>query len=216
MNSYTDAQGKVYDAESTHHLGCEGCAFENDKTTCDHLLYETRDCHAGIVWVERVQSKQNTYVGRDGKTYDATDKRGLADVAPREGRAGMKHTAGPWRWELDEKSKSIALVGGIRTYDLTIMDFERWGMHGAIPRLRDTNPENDGFNLMDRCTKWSTKVPGREHHAAWFKAIDHPDMRLIEAAPDLLASLIELEPYMHEGEKLQRARAAIRKAKGIL
>ena len=91
----------------------------------------------------------------------------------------------------------------------------QWHNEGGMS-LRDTNPENDGFNLMDRCTKWSTKVPGREHHAAWFKAIDHPDMRLIEAAPDLLASLIELEPYMHEGEKLQRARAAIRKAKGIL
>ena len=63
-----------------------------------------------------------------------------------------------------------------------------------------------GMGAVDVCSVYLRTVEGRTEANA----------NLIAAAPDLLASLIELEPYMHEGEKLQRARAAIRKAKGIL
>ncbi len=97
----------------------------------------------------------------------------------------MKHTPGPWRWEVNESSKVIHLVGGCPRFDLTIIDFQRWGMNGATMLLRD--PALDGMNLMERCTRWAVKVTGREHHASWFKGIDHPDARLIEAAPALLA-----------------------------
>lgn len=86
------------------------------------------------------------------------------------------------------------LVGGVPRYDLTIMDFERWGMSGAIMRLRDTSA--DGMNLMDKCLRWTVPVTGREHHASWFKDIDHPDARLIAAAPDLLAALERARPWM--------------------
>ena len=60
--------------------------------------------------------------------------------------------------------------------------------------------ENGG--TVDVCSVYLRTVEGRTEANA----------RLIAAAPDLLAALIELEPYMHEGAKLQRARAAITKA----
>lgn len=130
----------------------------------------------------------------------------------------MSHTPGPWRWEVNESSKSVHLVGGKPMFDLTIIDFERWGMNSATMRLRDT--AIDGMNLMDRCTVWAKKVPGREHHASWFKDIDHPDTRLIAAAPDLLAALQDLlrvasvridDPRIAQWDA---ARAAIAKATG--
>ena len=97
-----------------------------------------------------------------------------------------KHTAGPWRWELNEKSRQVHLCGGVPQFDLLVMDFVRWGMDGAAPRLRE--PERDGLNIMHRCERWAQIVPGREHHAIWFKGLDHADARLIAAAPDLLAA----------------------------
>ncbi len=78
-------------------------------------------------------------------------------------------------------------------FDLTVMDFARWGMGGAVPRFRDT--AEDGFNLMDRlCDKpeWTTPEPGREHHKRWYQMVTHPDARLMEAAPDLLSALKEV------------------------
>lgn len=133
-----------------------------------------------------------------------------------------KHTPGPWRWEVNEKHKSMQLVGGVPKYDLTIMDFERWGMHGAAPMLRET--EEDGMNIMRRCTVFAVPVAGREHHAHWFKTIDHPDARLMASAPDLLEALEMLldadenaEGYGTAGvteDIRDKARAAIAKARG--
>lgn len=96
-----------------------------------------------------------------------------------------KHTPGPWRWEINLKSKKIQLCGGVPRHDLTVMDFARWGIQGAAPRLRE---DVDRMNIMHRCDRWAKVVPGREHHADWFQTVDHPDMRLIAAAPDLLAA----------------------------
>ena len=101
-----------------------------------------------------------------------------------------KHTPGPWRWEFNAKHKSVSLVGGIPTFDLTVVDFERWGMGGAVPSFRDTF--ESGMNTMYRlCDKpdWITPFPGRKHHAHWCADVIHPDARLIAAAPDLLAAL---------------------------
>lgn len=98
-----------------------------------------------------------------------------------------QHTAGPWRWEFNEKHRSVHLVGGKPTYDLTIMDFSRWGMRGAGINLRDT--AHDGLNLMHKLHErrdWIAPFPGRQHHAHWCANVTHPDMRLIAAAPDLL------------------------------
>ena len=100
------------------------------------------------------------------------------------------HTEGPWRWEINAKSKSLHLVGGKPQFDLTVLDFARWGTHGATMRLRDT--AHDGMNIMHRLNErqdWINPFPGREHHASWCAAVVHPDARLIEAAPIMLAAL---------------------------
>ena len=131
-----------------------------------------------------------------------------------------KHTPGPWRWEFNAEHRRVHLVGGKRRYDLTIMDFDRWGMNGATMRLRD--PAEDGMQLLYRVHErpdWIASEPGREHHKSWHQLLIHPDARLIAAAPDLLealklivqwdeADLILLEHH------IERARAAIKKAEG--
>lgn len=139
------------------------------------------------------------------------------------------HTPGPWRWEFNREHRNLHLVGGgQRQYDLTIMDFDRWGMNDAVATLRD--PAIDGMNVMHKLPDrpdWIAPFPGREHHADWCAAVRHPDMRLIEAAPDLLAALQALRlareqdkypswekgvPCFKEAEAL--ADAAIAKATG--
>ena len=44
------------------------------------------------------------------------------------------HTPGPWRWEVNMKSKSLHLVGGKPKFDLTIIEPTRWGMGSATHR----------------------------------------------------------------------------------
>lgn len=98
----------------------------------------------------------------------------------------QKHTPGPWRFEVNEKAKTVDLCGGRVRHDLTVIDFVRWGMGGAQPRFRD---DVDDLNIMCQVTAFTTPAEGREHHAGWFKIIDHPDARLIESAPELLDSV---------------------------
>lgn len=136
---------------------------------------------------------------------------------------GAAHTPGPWRWEFNALHKSLHLVGGKPAYDLSIMDFTRWGMRGATVCLRDT--AHDGFNIMHKLherSDWIAPFPGRPHHAHWCAAVTHPDMRVIEAAPDLLAALCamvrEYEGYFEGAEEpacLGAARDAIAKATGV-
>lgn len=131
-------------------------------------------------------------------------------------------TPGPWRWEFNKSHKSMKLVGGRPQYDLTIMDFDRWGMGGAVATLRDT--AEGGMNIMHRlCDRpdWIEPFPGRKHHAEWCADVVHPDMRLIAAAPELLEALrMMLESHAipstdcKERPAYEAARAAIAKATG--
>ena len=131
-----------------------------------------------------------------------------------------QHTSGPWRWEFNREHKTLHLVGGRPQYDLTIMNFDRWGMSGAIATLRD--PTEDGMNVMHRlCDRldWIAPFPGRAHHATWCADVTHPDMRLMAAAPDLLEALKALLERSvlaigNEGIECLKARAAITKATG--
>lgn len=134
------------------------------------------------------------------------------------------HTPGPWRWELNETTRFVHLVGGKPQWDLTIIEPVRWGMNGGTLQIRDT--AHDGMNIMHKLHErrdWITPFPGREHHASWLQGVTHPDMRLIEAAPDLLVGLqgmFELhEPEgrfqpSHYKQPLGVARAALLKATG--
>jgi hypothetical protein len=134
-----------------------------------------------------------------------------------------EHTPGPWRFEFNAEHRRLHLVGGKPRYDLTIMDFCRWGMNGATIRLRDT--AHDGMNIMHKLHEredWIAPQPGREHHKSWHQLVTHPDIRLIEAAPDLLQALREVSDVFgvdwREGSTQRRlgdlARAAIAKATG--
>lgn len=135
------------------------------------------------------------------------------------------HTPGPWRWEFNAEHRRVHLVGGRPRFDLTIMDFERWGMNGATMRLRDT--AHDGMQLLYRVHEredWIAPEKGREHHKSWHQLVTHPDARLIAAAPDMLEALRkavvllagacvhspELEPH----ETYEAVSAAIAKATG--
>ena len=134
----------------------------------------------------------------------------------------VKHTPGPWRWEFNEKHRQLTLVGGRPEFDLTIMEFCRWGMWGAGVSMRDTSPDADGFNLMHKVHErpdWVAAFPGREHHKDWCAAINQPDMRLMQAAPDLLEAL-ELADAAISGANMnmnvveRKVKAAIARARG--
>ena len=127
------------------------------------------------------------------------------------------HTPGPWRWEINLDSKQVYLSGGTPKYDSYVMSFTRWGMQGAAPMfLTQYTPY---MNIHHHCKKWVSPVPGREHHAGWFQTLVHPDALLIESAPLLLESLLEILHYqgtadsaLKDEQVLARAVHAVTKA----
>lgn len=139
-----------------------------------------------------------------------------------------QHTPGPWRWEINESSKSLHLVGGKPMYDLTIIEPTRWGMSSATLMIRDT--AHDGMNIMHKLHErrdWIEPFPGRSHHKDWCANVIHPDMLLIAAAPELLEALESFLRAPSSGSagmgsvnlvvqefNLRAARAAIAKATG--
>lgn len=139
-------------------------------------------------------------------------------------RQEAEHTPGPWRWEMNIASKQVRLVGGKVRYDLNVMDFVRYGMSSASPRFNVERREN--IHLMTRADELGAVVPGREHHADWFQAIDHPDANLIAAAAEMYEALLDIVENCEVIEKgtviadfsrktpMDKARAALAKAKG--
>lgn len=102
---------------------------------------------------------------------------------------GPKHTPGPWRWEVNRKSKTVELCGGnprrgFGRYDKTVLSFKRWGMSGATPVFWFWQDGETWSEKPKGAGELAIPAPGRKHHADWFALIDHPDARLIAAAPD--------------------------------
>lgn len=127
------------------------------------------------------------------------------------GAAVSGYTPGPWFWCVNPKGHSVALSRG--RYGDIVMGFERWGMNGATPRFRV-----DG--LMKRAVDLAVPEPGHEHHAEWWRILEHPDASLIAAAPELLEALRSLARAYEKvtGREstplLTKACAAIAKAEG--
>jgi hypothetical protein len=129
-----------------------------------------------------------------------------------------KFTQGPWRWEVNQKTKRIYLCGGSPKYDREILGFCRWGMQGAAPVLQDDAGLLYPFHEIDGCV---VQIKGMEHHASWCSAVRHPVMQMIEAAPDLYATLEYLEMWMvdilgleDDDAELVRTRKALAKVRG--
>lgn len=93
-------------------------------------------------------------------------------------------TPGPWRWVVNPKNKEVDLSRG--QYGESVLRFARWGMNGATPLFRDNG-------VLKRAEEVSRPEPGREHHAEWWRIVDHPDANLIASAPDLLGALEQIE-----------------------
>lgn len=87
-------------------------------------------------------------------------------------------TPGPWRFEVRPDSHSVELLapGGV------VMSFERWGMGRATPLFRTAAPVR-----LERAESFGVLEVGREHHT-WHRLLRHPDARLVESAPVLLAA----------------------------
>jgi hypothetical protein len=121
-----------------------------------------------------------------------------------------KHTPGPWQWDVTY-SGEIRLVTPDRG-KLYVMGFERKGMRGAQPNF---SKWGDG----PRERRGGIMHPFEEAGGA-----EHPDARLIAAAPDLLAELSHLRrlvgTFLENGGSipglatLNGADAAIAKATG--
>lgn len=132
------------------------------------------------------------------------------------------HTPGPWRWEVNQKTKHVNLCGGGgRQYDLSVLSFERWGCNGAQPCFLDHSDHNLRFKLSEK-PEWIVPFPGREHHANWCSGLNHPDANLIASAPQLLTTLEDIAAWLTAPDLSpqaiahfqNQARAAIAAAKG--
>mgnify|MGYP001596132848 CR=1 FL=1 len=88
-------------------------------------------------------------------------------------RLAVQATARPWNWNVSLQSKQVRLEGSPKRGVETVLDFVRWGMDGAQPRFRSADC------LMVKTETLAVPVEHREHHAAWFRDIDHPDARFI-------------------------------------
>lgn len=94
------------------------------------------------------------------------------------------HTRAPWRWYANVRQRRVEL----RTPDrgcLTVMDFTRWGMQFAQPMFRVclAGQEDPNAYMGGRLCPVAELETHPDHNGDG--TIDHPDARLIEAAPAL-------------------------------
>lgn len=122
---------------------------------------------------------------------ELTRLRAIADAA----------TPGPWRWEVNEAHKSVQLAGGTPKFDKSVMTFARYGMSSAAPVFWFWKDGQNWSEEPKRADAVSIAVPGREHHAKWFKTIEHHDARFIAAAREAVPVLLDEIERLREALK---------------
>jgi len=108
-----------------------------------------------------------------------------------------QHTPGPWVWRGNAHAQDVYLStrhGGRRI----VMGFKRWGTANAQPTFRGQNSLEDAKDLL-KFEVGDPSVTGvaeaRENNSVYrlhIADIDHPDARLIEAAPEMWDLIVEL------------------------
>jgi hypothetical protein len=103
-------------------------------------------------------------------------------------------SSGKWRWNVNLKTKHVYLESEDGPRQI-IIDFTRWGMSSATPRFNVNG-------LMQDAQDCAAVVEGREHHAAWYQTLDHPDANHIAAFdPTTCLELLEEVERLREVER---------------
>jgi hypothetical protein len=131
------------------------------------------------------------------------------------------HTRGPWGWFGTDHGVYLATKHSGRRF---VMGFRRLGMNGAQPTFQVERkgmiPASElvQFEVGNKAVRGFAEA---KKDATVYRydvvAIDHPDARLIAAAPDMLEALkelLKLHEAHHNNPVHAAARAAIRKAEG--
>jgi hypothetical protein len=123
------------------------------------------------------------------------------------------HTKGEWMWRANVNGTIM-----LQTVDrgwVYVMGLERWRMQGAIPTFQKHKPDCDGTccgcGVMCKATEF-----GEPDYNGTF-TINHPDARLIQAAPLLLAEIARLRALLKEaGDEIQECHRMMATELGIV